>query len=75
MQWPPTSPGWNVQEIPFGAPRRSTSPVSMPSRWKIADNSFMKRDVEVALRVLDDLGGFGHLDRRRAWMPAVTTEP
>ena len=28
-------------------------------------SSFIKRDVEVALRVLDDLGGLGHLDRRR----------
>ena len=33
-----------------------------------------QRDVDVALRVLDDLGGLGHLDARRLCVPAVMIE-
>ena len=42
MQWPPTKPGWKLRKFHFVAAAASTSPVSMPSRWKMADSSFMK---------------------------------
>ena len=54
------------QEVPFGARGGQHVGGVDAEPWKIADSSFMKRDVEIALGVLDHLGGFGDLDRRRA---------
>ena len=65
MQWPPTRPGLKFRKFHFVPAAFSTSSVSMPSRWKIIDELVDQRDVDVALRVLDDFGGLGDLDARR----------
>ena len=54
------------QEIPFGARRREH--VAGIDAERVADRGQLvhERDVEIALGVLDHLGGLGDLDRRRA---------
>ena len=42
MQCPPTSPGRNFRKFHFVPAASSTSPVSMPIRWKILASSFTK---------------------------------
>ena len=66
MQWPPTRPGVKWQEIPFGA--RGRQHVAGVDVEHVEDRRQLvhERDVEIALRVLDHLGGFRDLDRRRA---------
>ncbi len=66
MQWPPTSPGSKWLEIPFG--RRGRQHVAGVDAELMKDRRQLvhEGDVEIALRVLDHLGGLGHLDRGRA---------
>ena len=65
MQWPPTRPGPEPQEIPLGAGGLQhllgVDAEALENDRQLVD----QRDVDVALRVLDDLGGFGNLDARR----------
>ena len=65
MQWPPTRPGAERQEVPLGA--GGLEHVRGADADAVADQRDLvhERDVEVALGVLDDLGGLGDLDRRR----------
>ena len=65
MQWPPTRPGrkaWKFHLVPAAA---STSLVSSPSSLKIMRQLVDQGDIDVALDVLDDLGGLGDPDRAR----------
>ena len=66
MQWPPTRPGWNFRK--FHLVRGGREHVAGVDAELVEDRrQFVHEgDVEIALRVLDDLGGFGDLDRRRA---------
>ena len=65
MQWPPTRPGPERQEVPLGAGRLEH--VERVDADAVEDErQFVhQRDVEVALGVLDDLGRFGDLDAGR----------
>ena len=65
MQWPPTRPGRNGRKFHLVPAASSTSVVSMPMLVEDQRELVHQRDVEVALRVLDDLRRLGHLDRRR----------
>ena len=59
---PADQPRTERQEVPLVPAASSTSSVSMPSRSKMMDSSFISAMFSVALRVLDDLGGFRDLD-------------
>ncbi len=61
---PADQPGREGQEVPLGARRREH--VSGADAEAVEDQGELvhQRDVEVALRVLDDLGGLGDLDAR-----------
>ena len=65
MQWPPTRPGRERQEIPFRSGRRQ----HVAGRdFKPIENDRQlvhQRDVEIALGVFDDLRRFGDFDRGR----------
>ena len=65
MQWPPTRPGREAQEIPFGPGRRQHVARRDPKPIEDDRKLVHQRDVEIALGVLDDLGRLGDLDRRR----------
>ena len=55
-----------IQEIPFGR-RRGQHIASVDAKLMKDGGQFVHEcDIEIALRVLDDLGGLGDLDRRRA---------
>ena len=62
MQWPPTRPGPERQEIPLGAGRGEhfarVDAEAIEEQRQLVD----ERDVDVALRVLDDLRRFGDAD-------------
>ena len=62
MQWPPTRPGREREEVPLGAGRGEH--VAGANAHAVEDQRQLvhQRDVQVALGVLDDLGGLGHLD-------------
>ena len=53
----------------------STSPVSMPSRWKIADSSFMKAMLRSRCVFSMTFAASATLIDGARWMPALTTEP
>ena len=53
-------------EIPFGPRRRQHVAGVDVERLEDQRQLVHERDVEIALGVLDDLGGFGDLDRGRA---------
>ena len=65
MQWPPTRPGPERQEVPLGAGRLQhflgVDAEAVEDQRQLVD----QRDVDVALRVLDHLGRFGDADARR----------
>jgi hypothetical protein len=63
MQWPPTRPGTEAQEIPLGAGRLEHF-AGVDADLVEDRNLVHQGDVDVALGVLDHLGRFGHLDRR-----------
>ena len=65
MQWPPTRPGVNGRKFHLVRAAASTSPVSMPSAWKIIDNSFISAMLRSRCVFSMHLGGLGHLDRGR----------
>ncbi len=62
MQWPPTRPGRKGRKFHLLPAACSTAWVSMPILLKMMRELVDEGDVDVALGVLDDLGGFGHLD-------------
>ena len=64
MQWPPTKPGQNGNKFHFVPAACSTAWVSMPMRLKMIANSLIRSNIEVALGVLDNLGGLCHLYAR-----------
>ena len=63
---PADKPGLEIQEIPFG--RRGGQHVAGVDAELMEDGGQFvhEGDVEIALRVFDDLGGLGDLDRGRA---------
>ena len=63
MQWPPTRPGWNVQEVPLGAGGVEHVPDREVELREDLGDLVHEGDVDVALGVLDHLGGLGRLDR------------
>ena len=69
MQWPPTRPGRKGRKFHLVPAAASTACVSM----RVEDDGELvhQRDVEVALRVLDDLGGLRDLDRGRVMGPGL----
>jgi hypothetical protein len=65
MQWPPTRPGRKGRKFHL-LPAASRTSSGIDADAVENDRQFVHQgDVQVALRVLDDLGGFGHLDARR----------
>jgi hypothetical protein len=62
MQWPPTRPGLELQEVPLGA--GGFQHLGGVDADLVEDDGQLvhQRDVEVALRVLDHLGRLGGLD-------------
>ena len=76
MQWPPTRPGRNGRKFHLVPAASSTS--SGVDADPVEDDRQLvhERDVEVALRVLDHLGGLGDLDAaRRGSTPASMIAP
>ena len=65
MQCPPTRPGPERQEVPLGAGRLEHLDRVDADLVEDQRELVHQRDVEVALRVLDDLGGLGDLDAAR----------
>ena len=59
----PDQPGRERQEIPFGPRRRENVPHRHVHLRENLRNLVHEGDVDVALRVLDYFGGFGHPDR------------
>ena len=59
MQWPPTRPGRERQEVPLRAGRLEHVGVSDAEPVEDQRELVHQRDVQVALGVLDDLRGFG----------------
>ena len=66
MQWPPTRPGSNFWKFHLVRGRRQhvagVDAELMEDRRQLVHEG----DIEIALGILDDLGGLGDLDRGRA---------
>lgn len=62
MQCPPTQPRTERQEVPLGPGRFQHIQRINAEPVKNDGQLIHQRDVQVALRVLDDLGGFRNLD-------------
>ena len=75
MQWPPTRPGRNGRKfhlVPGGLQHfLGVDAEAVEDQRQFVD----QRDVDVALGVLDDLGGLGDPDAGRLWVPAVMMLP
>ena len=63
MQWPPTRPGWKGRKFHLVPAASSTSQIDMSSLREDLGDLVHEGDVDVALGVLDHLGGLGGLDR------------
>ena len=63
MQWPPTRPGVNGQEIPLGLGGVEDVPDRHVEFLEDPRHLVHEGDVDVALRILDRLGALGRLDR------------
>ena len=63
---PADQPRLEIQEIPFGRRCREHVAGIDAELMKDGGQFVHEGDIEIALRVFDDLGGFGDLDRRRA---------
>ena len=75
MQWPPTSPGRKFRKFHLVPAAWSTSSVSMPSRWKISDSSFISAMLRSRCVFSITFAASATLIELAAWIPAVITLP
>ena len=70
MQWPPTRPGSKSMKFHLVRADREHVPDRNAEPGNDLGDLVDEGDVDVPLRILDRLGGLGHLDRPRLERPA-----